>query len=491
MKPLNLDNSPCAPQSSNCVIWQGPNIPCIKLCTGDTISDVTYKLATELCTIMSELNLTNYDLACLNLVTSQPTTFNELIQLLINKICELENIPTSTSTGTGGCPDCVVSIASCFQANGQTTMQLLDYVTAIANRVCGLVSQISQFNAQISSLNTRVTALENEPAPTYTLPTFNPICVIGTVGPSTSPAPGIDTVLIQLINNTTNGYCALLTATGQPSAITTAIAAQCVSASATSLANPANSMLTEYPTWISSPTSLSDSFIDLWIALCDVRTAVAGLTAVDIVANSDTNSGITVTSAVLLGTETFTIASKTSVVEAGSGVTVTPVVSGFKTTYTVSADAFGSNSYSNTPSVNTKVIASSTVNVFSDGIPQALLTTIYTDSIGTWTAGTGTWRATVAGRYNIGFTLRMSFPSTGFTSGMVIVAAVNPGTGTVYASSTVTVNQATRFIELSGSALGTLLAVGNDVQLRVLNATDKDYAVVAGDIVSMTIQRVK
>ena len=47
MKPLNLDNKPCSPISSNCVIWQGPDIPCIKLCTGDTVSDVVAKLATD------------------------------------------------------------------------------------------------------------------------------------------------------------------------------------------------------------------------------------------------------------------------------------------------------------------------------------------------------------------------------------------------------------------------------------------------------------
>ena len=40
MKPLNLDNKPCSPISSNCVVWQGPDIPCIQLCTGDTVSDV-------------------------------------------------------------------------------------------------------------------------------------------------------------------------------------------------------------------------------------------------------------------------------------------------------------------------------------------------------------------------------------------------------------------------------------------------------------------
>ena len=44
---------PCSHISSNCVIWQGPDISCINLCNGDTVSDVVAKLATELCNLVS------------------------------------------------------------------------------------------------------------------------------------------------------------------------------------------------------------------------------------------------------------------------------------------------------------------------------------------------------------------------------------------------------------------------------------------------------
>lgn len=86
MKPLNLDKSTCNPISSNCVIWGGPDIECINLCKGDTITDVTYKLALELCKIMELLNITNYDLACLDLACA-PEDFNSLLQAIINKLC--------------------------------------------------------------------------------------------------------------------------------------------------------------------------------------------------------------------------------------------------------------------------------------------------------------------------------------------------------------------------------------------------------------------
>ena len=41
--------SGCNPVSSTCVVWQGPDIPCINLCTGDTISEVIAKLAELVC----------------------------------------------------------------------------------------------------------------------------------------------------------------------------------------------------------------------------------------------------------------------------------------------------------------------------------------------------------------------------------------------------------------------------------------------------------
>ena len=40
MIPTNSNNpNNCDPISSNCVVWQGPDLPCVEICTGDTISD--------------------------------------------------------------------------------------------------------------------------------------------------------------------------------------------------------------------------------------------------------------------------------------------------------------------------------------------------------------------------------------------------------------------------------------------------------------------
>ena len=80
----------CTPISSNCITWTGPNIPCIKLCKGDSVTDVLYNFAMSYCDLLSQLDPSKYNLACLNDRKCPPKSFQELVQLLIIKVCEIE-----------------------------------------------------------------------------------------------------------------------------------------------------------------------------------------------------------------------------------------------------------------------------------------------------------------------------------------------------------------------------------------------------------------
>ena len=334
MKPLNLDNSPCSPISSNCVVWQGPAISCINLCTGDTVSDVIYKLATELCDIMTELNLNNYDLACLDLTVSAPTNFTELIQLLIDKICELQNVPAGTTGGGSGCPDCIVNVAQCLQSNGQTTMQLLDYVQLIANRVCNLVDQITTINNTLTTYNTRITNLENKPEPTFIIPSVLVTCDIGNIDGGTSAV--LENVLTQLINGG-NGYCALISATGTPTEIIDAVSLQTVGDGDVSIADCGLTMQQKYSTsWISNPNNLSESLIDVWIAIQDLRN---GNKLYNVTAGNSNVTVTSTTSTTTCGTEkSFAVKAKSASVIAGTNITVaTNTTDPYNTEYTVNA----------------------------------------------------------------------------------------------------------------------------------------------------------
>jgi hypothetical protein len=306
MKPLNLDNKPCSPISSNCVIWQGPNIPCIKLCTGDTVSDVIAKLAAELCTVLDILNVTNYDLSCFNLTACAPNDFQALIQFLIEQICATETevvilsdpatSPVGTTKSTGA--DTLVTVADCFVIAGVTVMTVSQYAQAIGERVCSLVTQISTIEASITSLDVRVTALEAAPVPTFTLPSIPVDCTLsGTVvSPGNYP---IDTVLNALVNDNTYGYCALKSATGEASAITAAVLSQCITDADTSLVYGTAFSVAYAGTWVISANlnTAADAINNLWIAICDVYNYVStfSITVADTATVNLDNTGNVIT----------------------------------------------------------------------------------------------------------------------------------------------------------------------------------------------------
>lgn len=157
----------CNPVSSNCVVWQGPDLQCIDLCKGDTISEVVAKMAEELCAIIDTFNLQDYDFSCLAIPTSeQPDALKDLIQILIDRICALEGIDNQGGAGASGCPEnCVVPIAPCFQYTNEQgdlieNMGLLEYVAAIAVRVCSNVTSIENLDAGLLTAQEDIDALE-------------------------------------------------------------------------------------------------------------------------------------------------------------------------------------------------------------------------------------------------------------------------------------------------------------------------------------------
>lgn len=486
MKPLNLDNRPCSPISSNCVIWPGRDIPCIKLCSGDTVTDVVFELATELCTIIDQLNVSNYDLSCFNSTACPPANFQELIQFLIERICEASGI-IDVKTTPAGCPDCVVSVAPCFVEGTQTTMQLVDYVQMIANRICSLIAQIIDLQDQINNLDIRVTVLENTPPPTFTLPSLLVDCTLQNspfIGFG-STATQIDILLGVLINDNDYGYCALRSATGLPSDIVDAVDSQCILSATDSLAFPGVPMGTAYSgTWVNTPLTIADSLIDLWISLCDIRTALENIS--------------------------------TSVVVGGEGITVVPVTVGSVTTYTVVNDyleVFTANvtinsTYAPTSGVIPKVLPS-VVNGVQEGqvilkynkvssngnyvvgstavpgsyIPNASLPTI---TFGSFNNDTGLFTITDPGTYLINATIHLK-PNNGSTeywSGTGVTLAdvgsfyigihPNNNSDTFVASSQVLLPSVDRNIEVTTSKV--LVATNpTSFRVKVLNTTDRDY----------------
>jgi len=270
---LNKDN--CSPISSNCVIWQGPDLTCINLCKGDTISEVVYKLAMEICSLKDQLNLSDLDLKCLvdNCLTcpDPEKTLGIVLQLLINKVCDLQEI--IDNLGGGSTDEIEVRLASCFisdftDSNGDVTnpVPVSVYVQKIAQKICGILLRLDGIDAYLAGVDSTLIEIDNrlDILEAAGLPQVTPIC-------SSSPVPkDIDVAFDGL----EQAFCSLRSATGLPGDLLDVIDAECQPVPPS---NTINSLLD--PTvvlWTAGTSaSIADTLTHMWTAICDLRAAVS------------------------------------------------------------------------------------------------------------------------------------------------------------------------------------------------------------------------
>ena len=276
----------CNPVSSNCVIWQGKDIPCINICNGDSVTDVVFKLATELCTILDTLDIDTYDIDCFKPICPDPQNFHDLIQFLITKVCELQCCCDNAANCTcKDCPDdCIVTIAPCFYFQNQvgdtiTTMSLTEYTAAIGNKVCQIAGSISTQDARIQTLDIdqiaqgeRLTAVEAEVAASPS--TVGTSCLLGPPPPGGWP-------IVTVLTNLENEVCNLETATGTPIEILQSVQKQCANMDSLKTLTNRNNTYSGITGWVPAAeyNTLADAVNNMWLSICDMRSAVENILA--------------------------------------------------------------------------------------------------------------------------------------------------------------------------------------------------------------------
>jgi len=313
----NTTDQGCSPVSSNCVVWQGPNLSCLSLCTGDTISDVTYKLATELCTVKTQLDLTDLDLSCL--VKSCQTcpepqkTLAVVLDLLITKVCSLEDLigsgssSSSSTTYTEPTINLLCLSYTDIQGNSITSLGHSAATVRIIDKVCSMNTTINTHTSQISTINTQIAALQS--ATGYVPPTVSLSCISGS-----TTALALDAAITAVGTQ----FCDLRTALGTVSAITAAMAKQCTGLNEFKpLSGSGTTMSSAYAAsgWKTTLTTLSDSFTNLWLTVCDMRASLQSIKSTLVTVDCN---------AVVVDYVVSTLSSRATVVLTFNGLTTIP-----------------------------------------------------------------------------------------------------------------------------------------------------------------------
>lgn len=287
----NITSSGCIPTSSDCIIWQGPNIPCINLCTGDSITDVTYKLAEKLCAVQSAYDLTPLNLDDLvtfcTAVGGAPTGTNKnllnVLDFIIKKLGCVNGkvdaiVPGTTYT------EPILALPTCLQysnGSGGTVTQLIhnQYTLRIAAKFCELKLVVDQNTNSISNIDNRLLIVENKLNLGTTLPKVKPQCDY----PSASIVKGTDTAIDVLLDAVESELCGLRAVLGSNTQIGSASvtpSAVCATISnlntAPALSKPGSTM-SSYTGWNSTVVNLAQSIQNLWITVMDMRCVVTDL----------------------------------------------------------------------------------------------------------------------------------------------------------------------------------------------------------------------
>jgi len=272
----------CDNISSNCVIWQGPDIACIDLCHGDTVSDVIAKLATELCDlitngVIANPSLEGLDLTCLNIPGITPTTLVPVLQAMITQICKNE-VSSQSDDGRktqvqADLP--VLTLPGCLEyddANGNRVTELrLDlFAQKTAQKVCINVADIQAAQITLASHGQDIAELQACVLPCdggVVEAQIVPTCV-STVGTLTN----VSTVLLALEIR----FCALENAVGLPSVINSAISQSIITGSYITLTNNAVSY-GSITGWNNSTTNLAQSMQNAWVVIDDMYSAITNI----------------------------------------------------------------------------------------------------------------------------------------------------------------------------------------------------------------------
>lgn len=281
----------CTPTSSSCVIWNGPNIPCLDQCRGDSIEDIVYKLSEIVCALAEAVPS---DCDCENKITSQifncynsdlsintgipafSLTTEQLLETLFsNFICVngeydiiyqdvLDKIKLISQP---------LALSDCLQytEEGQLVTELTydQYILLIAQHVCDLYDLLSTQNNDITSLQDDITIIQNW-INNYIEPTKLTI----TSQCASAPTPG-ETVEIDLAFETLEThYCDYITTLGSTTDWINAIGNMCPKLATEPQMQDLSLDMEDLPTWINNPTNVAENYSNMWATICDLRVAM-------------------------------------------------------------------------------------------------------------------------------------------------------------------------------------------------------------------------
>ena len=152
--------------STNCITYQGADIPCLGICKGSNLSVVEMAIANRLCELSDLTNATSITVpACIiaawNAGQEDKTILN-LLQFALDQICVLQAEITVLQTPVE--PKVTLDYACCSTNSCVTTGKVTLSVALknIINCICEIKSEITDLKNTINTLKSEILVLEDQ-----------------------------------------------------------------------------------------------------------------------------------------------------------------------------------------------------------------------------------------------------------------------------------------------------------------------------------------
>lgn len=160
--------------NSSCVIWDGPDIKCLDLCRGDTVTDVVYKAGKTLCELLDKFNISLLDFECYVNENPKPQDIQQLLQWFITKLCELKQEIDSKDLNIdcnyvkNNIYSCNINFSLCDR-NGNSQSYVLplysetssSFISLLSDLICVIRGDINDIKQDIANINTQINYILN------------------------------------------------------------------------------------------------------------------------------------------------------------------------------------------------------------------------------------------------------------------------------------------------------------------------------------------
>jgi hypothetical protein len=259
-KPINQNNNGNVNLTGKAVKWDGPNIPCLDLCTGDTVTTVVYKIGQRVCELVTSYEeLEDLDFQCiLDYCTSCPKDYSikAIIQLLLDNDCKIQDLITGLENQINNINNAGIVLSlnlKCIEdellliCRDITTYTINDLLQCFINIICDHETSIQAQATRILTLEQLICSLQDIVVNgEYNEPDLTNACING----GTPTEHHIFTGLLA------DEVCDIRTDLGTTAEVQDAISNACIT-----------DFLTD-PDIIRNPTNLAQDETNKWIVLC-------------------------------------------------------------------------------------------------------------------------------------------------------------------------------------------------------------------------------